>query len=43
MVGEHDRWEQVNVYSGTGSPGQSQVKGRKTAVAIVVILCGYLL
>jgi len=28
----------VNVCSGTGSPGKSQTKGRKTVVIVVVVV-----
>jgi len=30
----------VNVSSGTGSPGKSRIKGRKTVVVLVVVAAG---
>jgi len=37
MVDDHDRCEWVNVSSGTGSPGLSQIKGCKTVVLLLVL------
>ena len=34
MIDDQDRCEWVNVSSGTGSPGQSQTKGYKTAALV---------
>ena len=31
----------MNVSSGTSSPGQSQIKGRKTVVVVVVVVCAF--
>jgi len=35
IVNDQDRWEWVNVSSGTGSPGQSWTKGCKMVVVAV--------
>ena len=36
MVDEQEGCEWMNVSSGTGSPGQTRTKGRKTAVCVCV-------
>ena len=36
MIGNRDRYEWVNVSFGTSSPGQSQTKGYKMVVVVVV-------
>ena len=38
VIDDQDKCEWVNVSSGTGSSGQSQTKGRKTVVVLVVII-----
>jgi len=38
MIDDQDRYEWVNVSSGTGSPGLSWTKGCKTVVVVVVVL-----
>ena len=37
MVDDQDRCEWVNASSGTGSAGQSQTKGCKTVVVLLII------
>ena len=39
MVDDKDWCEWLNVSSGTGSPGQSQTKGCKTVIVLVVVVC----
>ena len=36
MVDEQEECEQMDVSSGTGSPGQTWTKGRKTVVCVCV-------
>ena len=38
MVDEQEGCEWMNVSSGTGSPGQTRTKGRKTAVCVCVVV-----
>jgi len=35
-VDDHDRCEWVNISSGIGSPGSSQIKGHKMVVVVVL-------
>ena len=40
MVDEQEECEWMHVSSGTGSPGQSRTKGRKTVVCVCVCVIG---
>jgi len=39
MIDDHDGCEWVNIPSGTGTPGLSRTKGRKTVVVVASQQC----